>query len=116
MTVEKRLRDALSGFGDPVANGVYRGEKERYYTFNATTQPADFADDAPQHEKYLIQVHFYAPLTFNFVGRRKMTKLALHSAGFLWPECTDASDKNGRHLVFETQYADGCDLDGDDED
>lgn len=113
MTVEARLKQTLEVFGDPVENGVYLGKANRYYVFNVSTLGADFADDAPQHERYLIQVHLFAPLTFNFVKRRVATKKALTAAGFLWPECTDASDSNGRHLVFETEYAEGCDPDGD---
>ena len=113
MTVESRLRTILERFGDPVENGVYHGKADRYYTFNVTTQGDNYADDEPQHERYLVQVHLYAPLSFNFVGRRKMTKIALLGGGFTWPMVTDASDSNGRHLVFETQYAEGVDCNGD---
>lgn len=112
MTVEARLKETLEKFGDPVENGVYTGKADRYYVFNISTQGADYADDAPQHERYLVQVHFYAPLTFNFVGRRRMTKAALGNAGFSYPTCIDASDESGRHLVFETEYVEGVEGDG----
>ena len=115
MSIEARLKAVLMRFGDPVENGVYMGTANRYYTFNVTTLGADYADDAPQHERYLVQVHLFAPLTFNFVARRKATKAALFGAGFRWPECTDASDSDGRHIVFETEYAEGVNSDGDDD-
>ena len=112
MSVESILKNVLAQFGDPVENGVYLGKAERYYTFNVATQGDDYADDAPQHERYLVQVHLFAPLTFNYIARRKMTKIALMAAGFTWPECTDASDADGRHIVFETEYVDGVNFDG----
>ena len=114
MSVEALLKRTLEQFCDPVENGVYLDESDRYYTIHVSTIPTDFADDAPGHERYLIQVHLFAPLTFNFVGRRKATKQALFAAGFTWPGCTDASDSNGRHLVFECEYAEGVEPDGDD--
>lgn len=110
MSVEARLKTILEDFGDPVENGVYHGEAERYYTFNVTTVGDDYADDAPQHERYLIQVHFYAPLSFNFVKRRRDTCRALYFGEFQWPSVTDASDDDGRHLVFETECAEGVEL------
>lgn len=106
-SVEARLKEALARFGDPVENGVYQGESDRYYTVHTSTMPDLHADDAPGAERYLIQVHLFAPLTFNFITRRRQTKQALFNAGFGWPECTDASDENGRHLVFECEYVEG---------
>lgn len=112
MTVEARLRSLLLRFGDPVENGVYHGEADLYYTFNISTQGANYADDMPQAENYLVQIHFYAPRTYNYVKRIGETKLALAKEGFLWPEMTDASDDAGRHIVLETQYVQGVDADG----
>lgn len=113
MSVEALLKKVLTQFGDPVENGAYLGKADRYYTFNVSTKGDDYADDTPQHERYLVQVHLFAPLTFNFVVRRKTTKQALFAAGFGWPECTDVSDSNGRHIVFETEYVEGLNSDGD---
>lgn len=115
-SVEARLREALAGFGDPVENGVYLGKKDRYYTIHTSTMPDLFANDAPGVERYLIQVHLFAPLDFNFVTRRRQTETALFNAGFGWPDCTDASDSNGRHLVFECECAEGVEPDGNDGD
>ncbi len=103
MTVEARLKAILDTFGDPVENGVYLGEAERYYTFGCKKIGDDFADDVPQHERVLVQVHFFAPLTFNTINRIRKTKLALLHGGFLWPEEEDLSDKEGRHVLLETE-------------
>ena len=116
MSVEALLKNTLMQFGDPVENGLYLGREERYYTFNVSTHGIFYADDAPLHDRYLVQVHLYAPLTFNCVSRRRETQIALMNAGFLWPECVDDSDSNGRHIIFETEYAEAVDADGDNDD
>lgn len=113
MTVDERVRNALIGFGDPVENEIYQGKAERYYTFNYMSFGADFADDAPQHERYLVQVHFFAPLGENISARKKATKQALFAAGSTWPEVQSLTNENARHVVFECEIAGGVMLDGD---
>lgn len=105
MTVDQRIREALLPFGDPVENGNYLSEESRYYTFNYSTIGDDYADDAPQHERYLVQVHFFAPVNENIAARRKATKRALFEAGFTWPESDSETDAESRHVVFECEYA-----------
>lgn len=109
MSVDSRIKAALSVFGDPVENAVYHGDKERYYVFNYSTSGMDFADDEPGHEKYFVQVHLYAPLGENITQRIKQTKRALNDAGFTWPKTANASDEEGRHIVFECETAEGVD-------
>lgn len=77
--------------------------------FNYDTLGADFADDAPGHERYLVQVHLYAPRTFDASERVRRTKRALADAGFTWPDTVNASDADGQHIVFECEYAEGID-------
>ena len=31
-------------------------------------------------------------------------------AGFTWPECTDASDQDGQHYVFECETVQGLEV------
>ena len=111
MSVDELLRSTLLAFGDPVENAVYHGKAKRYYTFNYSTVGDDFADDAPGHERYLVQAHFFAPLDENVTARVKATKKALFAAGFTWPETFNASDGDGRHIVFECEIAEGVDTD-----
>lgn len=113
MTVDKRIRDALTPFGDEVYNGVSYATGGRYYVFSYVTIPADFGDDGPEHERYLVQVHFFAPLGENITARKKATCRALRAAGLTWPETQDASDSEKRHIVFECEIAEGVDGDGD---
>ena len=112
MSVDELLRKTLLTFGDPVENAVYHGSAKRYYTFNYSTVGDDFADDAPGHERYLTQVHLFAPLSENITARIKATKEALFAAGFTWPETFNASDGDGRHIVFECETAEGVDANG----
>lgn len=113
MNVDDKIMAALTPFGDPVYRAVYQGEEKRYYTFSYDTIPANYADDEPQCERCLVQVHLFAPLDGgNLLSRIAQTKRALANEGFLYPQTQDDSDESGRHIVFETEIAQGVD-DGD---
>lgn len=109
MTMDERIKAALDGFGDPVENTVYSGKKPMYYVFSYFTNGLLYADDNPLIEHYFIQVHLFAPLCENITQRIKQTKKALNDAGFTWPELTNASDKESRHIVFECEATEGVD-------
>ena len=112
MSVEARVKAALDVFGDPVEKSVLSGGSRsrplRYYTFSCTSFGDDYGDDAPGHERWLVSVHFFAPLGENCVQRARETKRALFAAGFTWPEFVDATDQDGQHLVFECETADAA--------
>lgn len=112
MTVDERLTTALAPFGDDIDNAVGFSRHDRHYAFNYAILPTAFADDAPHYERYLVQVHFFAPLNENVSKRKRQTKQALFDAGFTWPSITDASDEDGRHIVFECEIAEGIGEDG----
>lgn len=112
----------VSALGDlaPVWNSVKENEyaeqnleSETYFVFNYSTFGTGYADDDPTGEVFLIRVHLFSPLAGNLTSLKRKTKAALHNAGFTWPETVDASDETGRHIVFECQYVDGVDFDGD---
>lgn len=106
-SVEAKIKAALDPFGDPVEKELlYTATEElppQYYTFSCSSRGDDFGDDAPGHEVWSVSVHFFAPLRENTVRRVKQTKQALFQAGFTWPRCQDASDQEGRHIVFECE-------------
>lgn len=117
MSVASQVKAALSPLGDPVWSGTKESETDttdtgRYYTFTIITLGAGFADNEPQAERSLVTVNFFCPLTFKFEPRREATKKALFNAGFTWPSTTDASDDDGRHIVFECEAIEGVDVDG----
>ena len=111
------VKAALAPFGDPVEKSLFSAAggslPARYYTFTCTSFGDDFGDDAPGHERWLVSVHFFAPLGENWNGRVRATKEALFAAGFTWPEFTDATDQDGQHFVFECEAAEGVELEED---
>ena len=77
MSVEKRIKDALLPFGDPVEKSfLYAAADDlprQYYTFSASSRGDDFGDDAPGCEVWQVNVHFFAPLEGDFSRRRQQT-------------------------------------------
>lgn len=120
-SVDSLIKTALSGLGFPVWNSSKPGNEEAdqseepaiYFTFNYSTIGVGYADDEPTGELYLIQVHLHAPLSTNLTRLIRKTKSAIHGAGFTWPEMTDDTDEVRRHKIFEFQFVDGVDFDGD---
>lgn len=103
MSVDERLTAALMPLGLDIENSVSFSHEHRYIAFNYETVPATFADDAPNLEKYLVQVHLFTPLNENINKLKRGIKRALFNGGFTWPSTQDASDENGRHVVFECE-------------
>lgn len=116
VSVESKIVSALTPFGDPVEKSLlYAAAQDlppQYYTFSCSSFGADFGDDAPGCERWLVNVHFFAPLYGNISQRVKQTKKALFQAGFTWPRTVDAGDQEGQHIVFECEIAEEVDLDG----
>lgn len=109
VSVEEKIVSALAPFGDPVEKSLlYAAAQDlppQYYTFSCASFGADFGDDAPGCERWLVSIHFFAPLYGNISRRVKATKKALSQAGFTWPSTTDAGDQEGQHIVFECEIA-----------
>ena len=103
MNIDERIRNALLPFGDPVEKAVYQSDAKRYYSFNYNTIGAAYADDAPEHVRYLIQVHLFMPLREEDLTQKEATITALYNAGFTWPDVFDLTDETGRHIVFECE-------------
>lgn len=80
---------------------TYTGADSVYFVFNYFTRPEVFSNQA-QFERYRIQIHLFAPVTFNSSDLKKALKNALETNGFTYPTETDASDTQTQHVVFET--------------
>ncbi len=106
MSVNSRIIAALD-LGIPCVPVVYTGAATEYITFNYATLPDDFGDDAPAHERYLIQVHYVCPLSTNPIPKQNVIKQKLVAAGFTWPEMTPAGDGTIQHYTFECEDAEG---------
>jgi hypothetical protein len=109
MSVESRIKNALEPLGYKVYPDNYNGADKTYFVFNINTNPDDFGDNEPQHEKALIQVHLYCPHTLNSVTLRTNVKKYLSAAGFTYPRRTGAGDADGQHHVFECECVEGID-------
>lgn len=109
MSVEARVKAALDAFGVPVEKSLlYAAAGDcppRYYTFSCESFGDDYGDDEPGCERWLVSVHLFAPLGESCLQQVRETKRALFQAGFTWPRCTDATDQDGQHYVFECETA-----------
>ncbi len=110
MSIESRIKAALASFGYPTYPNAYSGSEPNYFTFNYNTFGDDHGDNKPQHEKALIQVHFFCPNDFDSVATRKIIKRKLYESGFGYPKMTPAGNENDQHWVFECESAEGVDL------
>lgn len=104
MSLNSTLKTALDPVA-PVEADTYEGKSAVYITFNYNSLGADYGDDEPDHERFLIQAHLYAPTGYDTVSMRRDIKKRLAAAGTTWPNYTNASDKNGQHHVFECEIA-----------
>lgn len=111
VSVEAQIVAALSPFGDPVEKSLLYAaankRPRRYYTFVCQSIGDAYGDDEPGCERWLVQVHLFAPLGENCIRRAGATKRALFAAGFTWPRMVDATDHDGQHYVFECEMAAG---------
>lgn len=108
MSLEERIRTAVTPIVPEFAADVYTGDADSYCVFNATEMPEGFGDDRPRAIRYLAQLHWYFPLRTD----PRATKRALRAVigglqGCTTPSVVPATDQDGGHLVFEFQAVDG---------
>ena len=108
MSFESELKAAVVSFGYPCAANVYEGTAETYLVFNYSIIPDDYADDEANHERYVAQLHLFAPHTLNTVTIRKSIR-DLIQAAFMRPTEMPAHDEIKQHYVyeFEAEYGTG---------
>lgn len=104
MSVDERLNSLLLNYNLDVEQGEYTGQSESYITFNLRTVPVGFADDTPEWEKYLIEIHLFGPLSSDLEAIAKKISAALFENDFAYPSKWNADDKYHRHLILETEY------------
>lgn len=113
MSIEERIVRAVAPIGLPCAHPNYDGEEKTFLTFNLDAIPDNFADDGPLHERWIVQLHLFAPVTQNTRKLRKEIRNAVFAAGFTYPDQIDASeafkktDGSEQHIVFEFEDAEG---------
>lgn len=108
VSIESRIRTALVPLGYKTYPATYDGADETYFVFNYTIIPDDYADDEANHERYLVQLHLFAPHTLNTVTTRKSIRNLIQAA-FMRPSEMPAHDELKQHYVyeFEAEYGTG---------
>ncbi len=106
MTAAEKIRETLKDFERPVINGLYLGSEKEYFVFIFSVIPAMNADDRPNMERYLTQLHYFCPHDVDCTKLRQAVKEKLFDAGWTWPDEVDATDETSRHYVFE------CEIEG----
>lgn len=107
MSVASDIIAAVAFTGYPVQQGSYDGVATTYFTLRMDSIPTNYADDRPQHDRWLIQLHFFAPFSLNTTTLRRTIREALFAAGYSYPALVDASenarasDGTEQHIVFE---------------
>ena len=104
MSINSTLKAALEPIA-PVEADTYQGSKGTYITIGYNSVAADYGDDEPDHEVFLVSVHLFAPTGRILSQSGGPSKRALAAAGMTWPSYTNSSDKDGQHHVFECETA-----------
>lgn len=108
MSLEERIKEAVTPIVPEFAVDVYTGDKDSYCVFNATEMPDSFGNNRPRAIRYLVQLHWYFPLqTDPRATKRELRATVGGLRGCTWPAVTDAGDKDGGHLVFEFDAIEG---------
>ena len=71
VSFETEIKAAVSSLNYPCAANIYEGTASTYFVFNYSVIPDDYADNEANHERYLVQLHLFAPHTLNTVTTRK---------------------------------------------
>ena len=116
MSVNKKIITALSSIANAYP-GTYDSTGDsnpdvKYFVFNFNTIPADYKDNKPKVERYLLQIKYICPLGYNSLVDRKNVKKALNNAGFGWPPEIDLSDETSQIYLFECEDIEGIDYNG----
>lgn len=113
MSIAARIVQAMAPTGLEVVQGVYNGQADTYLSFGLMAIPEDFADDAAQAERWLVDLHLFAPHSRNTTALKRQIRRCIRDAGFTDADMTDASEKGTaddgteQHIVFEFEDAAG---------
>lgn len=112
MTINQKIINALKPYGMPVVPDHYSGKEKRYIEFNLYDDKGEvFADEEPEFDVVLVQVHLFLPREEDYLKIKKQIRRSLQEAGFCYaditeivePEATNEYPYGIRHLTFETE-------------
>ena len=107
MDFEERLAQAVRSVIPDAEPNTYEGTARIYATWNFNELGKLFAEGKPNAVGYLVQVHVYLPKKHPWADIKKQMCQALFKLKGTWPDIIDASDRDGEHLVFEFDAAEG---------
>ena len=111
-SVNKIIVSALRPFGLPIADTLYKGEKDEYFVYVlADDAVGDTGDDIAQAYVSYMQIHYICPLAKSYTDMKRRIRRALEDADFTSPKVTDASGTE-RHLVFECNIENKYEMEG----
>lgn len=104
MSVNQLLVEALENFGFPIAQDLYKGKEEAYFTFTyADDRPGGFSDNGPEYVDLELYVSLYLPADTSYLKLKRNVARALQEAGFTYPSIEQILDTEAkkRHLIFD---------------
>ena len=102
MTAFENIIHAIEGYGYRHCPDVYKGDAERYFTYNyVDDRGALYADNAPETNIASVQVHLVLPENEDFIKIKQDVRRKLFDQGFTYPEITVMKIDHKRHIVFE---------------
>ncbi len=104
MSVNQLLVDALGKYGFPIAQDLYKGDSESYFTFTyADDRPGGFSDNVPEYVDMELYISLYLPSGENYLELKRDVARTLKGAGFTYPSIEQLLDKEAdkRHLIFD---------------
>lgn len=115
MTVNEIIINALLPFGLPVTPDFFGDGADEYFTFNyADDRATNFGDNTPIHVVAYMQIHYFLPRDKDYISMKKRVRMALLESGFTYPEVTEVTEDNIRHLIFECEIENEDELNADD--
>lgn len=109
MTLEEKIRAAVTPLVPECVENLYGGDAEEYCTYSFNEIPAGFGDNRARAVRYLCQVHWFLPANRRPRPKKKQLRQALAAVrGFTTPETVNATDETGQHYVYEFQAVDGA--------
>lgn len=111
MSINAKVIQALNGI-TPCEPDEYTGSAKEYATVNYDEIGAAFGDDEAEETRYLVEIHYFAPISVNTIDKRRHIKLALRNAGFTDPDVYNITGQDRyadpvkrQHYLFECEYA-----------
>ena len=101
MTINERIRKAVSPVLRVCEPIFYEGTEKVYGVFFVSEDPEGFEDGMPTGSRASVTLHLYAPRHMNTVAIRRNLRQAIAAADdFTAPSVLDDSDGEGQHWIY----------------